>query len=73
VYRELKRLSGGTLRQVGLLTRATASNSCRKNIERSKVSLASKRYRKVAERQDILSFFLSLSYFMSKTGQVIYQ
>jgi hypothetical protein len=32
VYGELKWLSRGTLHQAGLLSRATASNSCRKNI-----------------------------------------
>ncbi len=30
VYWKLKELSGGTLRQAGLLSRATAGNSCRK-------------------------------------------
>jgi hypothetical protein len=39
-------LSGGTLRQVGLLSRATASNSCRKNIGLSKLSPDSTLYRK---------------------------
>ncbi len=38
VYGELKGLSVGTLCQVGLLSTATASNSCRKNIELSKLS-----------------------------------
>jgi hypothetical protein len=44
--------SGQTVRLVDLLSRATASNSCRQNIELSTLS-----QRKVAERQSILSFF----------------
>jgi hypothetical protein len=38
VYGELKWLSGGTLRQAGLLPRATANNNYRKNIGLSKLS-----------------------------------
>jgi hypothetical protein len=56
VYGELERLNDGTLRQAGLLSRARASNSCRKNIELSNLSPSSTLYRKVAERRDILSF-----------------
>jgi hypothetical protein len=52
---ELKWLSGGTLRQAGFLSRATASNSCRKNMGLSKLSLDSILCRKVG-----YSFFLFL-------------
>jgi hypothetical protein len=48
VYRELKWLSGGTLRQAGLVSRAAASNSCRKDIGLLKVS-------RDTERRAILS------------------
>jgi hypothetical protein len=58
VHGELKWLSGGTLLQAGLLSRATASNSCRKNIGLSKLSPDSTLHRKVAKRRGILSFFL---------------
>jgi hypothetical protein len=51
-------LRGGTLRQAGLLSRATASDSWRKNIGLSKLSPDSTLYH-VAERGAILSFFLS--------------
>ncbi len=44
VYGEVKRLSGKTLHQVGLLSRATARNSCRKNIGLSKLSSDSTLY-----------------------------
>jgi hypothetical protein len=57
VYWELKWLSRGTLRQAGLLSGAIASDSCRKNIGLSKLTLDSTLYRKVAERRGILSFF----------------
>jgi hypothetical protein len=56
VYGEFKWSIGGTLRQVSLLSRATASNSCRKNIGLSKSSLDSTLYRRVAERRGV--FFL---------------
>jgi hypothetical protein len=46
--------SGRTLRQVGLLSRATTSNSCRKNIGLSKLSTDSILYLKVAEKRGIL-------------------
>jgi hypothetical protein len=46
-------LSGGTLRQVILLSRATASNSCRKNIGLLTLSPDSNQYRKAR-----YSFFL---------------
>ncbi len=46
MYGELKWLSGGTLFQACLLSRATASNSCRKNIGFSKLSPNSTLYRK---------------------------
>jgi hypothetical protein len=52
----LARLSGGTLRQVGLPSRATASNSCRENIGLSELSPDSTLYRKVGETRGILSF-----------------
>ncbi len=57
VYEDPKWLSGGTLFQVCLLSRATTSNSCRKNIGLSKLFPASTLYRKVAEKRGILSFF----------------
>jgi len=47
----------------GLLSRATASNSRRKNIELSKISPDSNLYSKVAEWRDIIFF---LSYFRGK-------
>ncbi len=47
-------MSGGTLRQAGLLSRATASNSCRKNIGLTTLSPDSALYRKVAEGRGIL-------------------
>jgi hypothetical protein len=53
VYKELKRLSGGTLRQAGLLSRTTASTSCRKSIGLSKVSPDSTLYLKVAEKINV--------------------
>ncbi len=56
VYRELKWLSGWTICQASLLSRATASNSCRTNIGLLKLFSDSTLYRKVAERWDILSF-----------------
>jgi hypothetical protein len=46
VYRELKRLSRGTLCQTSLLSRATASNSSRENIGLSKRSADRALYRK---------------------------
>ncbi len=51
------------LRQAGLLFRVTASNSCRKTIGLSKLSLDRTLYRKVAKRHGILSRFLSLNCF----------
>jgi hypothetical protein len=51
---ELKWLSRGTLRQVGLLFRSTASNSCRETSGLSKLSAGSILYSEVAERRDIL-------------------
>jgi len=54
VYGELKRLSERTLSQAGLLSRATASNSCREDIGLTKLSPDSTLYRKVAERRGIL-------------------
>jgi hypothetical protein len=51
-------LSGGTLRQAGLLSRATASNSCRKNIRLSKLPPDSTLYRKVAKREERVFFLL---------------
>ena len=60
VYRELEQLSERTLSQAGLLSRATASNSCREDIGLMKLLSGSTLYRKVAERRGILpsSFFL---------------
>ncbi len=58
VHEELKWLSGGTLRQAGLLSRATASNSCRKNIRLSKLPPDSTLYRKVAKREERVFFLL---------------
>ncbi len=55
-YGEIKWLSGGTLHQAGLVSKATASNSCRKNIGLKKLSPDSTLYRKVTERPGILSF-----------------
>jgi hypothetical protein len=43
------------VQQAGLLSRATASNNCRKNIGLSKLSPDSNLYLKVAERRVILS------------------
>jgi hypothetical protein len=54
MHGELKWLSGGTSRQAGLLSRATGSNSCRKNIRLSKLSPDRTLYRKAG-----YSFFLS--------------
>jgi hypothetical protein len=45
----------GALRQTSLRSRATARNSCRKNIRLSKLSPDSTLYCKVAERRGILS------------------
>jgi hypothetical protein len=53
-YGELKWLSRETLCQAGLLSRATARNSCRKNIGLTKLSPQSTLHHKVADRQDIL-------------------
>jgi hypothetical protein len=53
-YGELKWLSGGTLRQGDLLSRATASIGCRKNIGLSKLCPDSTLYRKA-----VYFFFLS--------------
>jgi hypothetical protein len=60
VYGELKWLSGGTLSHGGLLSRATASNNCKKNIGVSKQSPDSTLYRKTG-----YSFFLSFHGFIS--------
>ncbi len=60
VYEKVKRLNRGILRQAGFLSRATTSNSCRKNIRLTKLSSDRTVYRKVAERRGILSFLLSL-------------
>jgi hypothetical protein len=57
MYGELQRLSEGTLYQAGLLSRATASNSCRKNIGLTKLPPNSTLYCEVASRRGILSFF----------------
>jgi hypothetical protein len=54
VYDELKWLSGEFLGQVGLLSGASASNSCRKKIGLSKLSPNSTLYHNVAERRGIL-------------------
>lgn len=54
VYREFKPYSGGTPCQAGLLSRGTASNTCTENIELSKLSPESTRYRKLAKRRGIL-------------------
>ncbi len=54
-------MSGGTLRQAGRLSRATASNNCRKNIGLSKLSSDRTLYRKVAERRSTLLLFFSSS------------
>ncbi len=43
------------MRQAGLLSRAAASNICRKNIGLSKMSPNSTLYHKVAERRGIVS------------------
>jgi hypothetical protein len=51
VHEELKYLSGGTLSQIGLLSRATASNSCMKNIGPLKISPDRTPYCKVGERE----------------------
>jgi hypothetical protein len=61
VYGDLTWLSGGTLRQASLLFRATDRDSCRKNIELSKLSPDSTLYRKVVERSGILSFFIVMN------------
>jgi hypothetical protein len=53
---ELKWLSGGTQYQADLLPRATAKNSCRKNIGLSKLFADSTLYCKLAERFGILSY-----------------
>ncbi len=66
-YGELKRLSGGTLRQVGRLSRATARNSCRKNIALSKQSPESTLYRKAGYS------FLFLSTFFNHSNAVLPQ
>jgi hypothetical protein len=58
IYEKRNWLSGTTLRQTGLQSRATASSSCMKNIELPKLSQDSTLYRKVAEK---LSIFLLLS------------
>jgi hypothetical protein len=57
VCRELKGLSGGTLRQAGLLSRTIANNSCRKNIGLSKLSPDSTLYRKVGYLFSLFFFF----------------
>ncbi len=46
VFEELKGLSGGTLCQIGLLSRAAASNSCRESIGLRKMFPYSTLYRK---------------------------
>ncbi len=58
VYGEFKWLTRNTLHRADLLYKATASNSCRKNIGLSKLPPDSTVYCKVADRWDILSFFL---------------
>ncbi len=55
-------MSGGTLRQAGLLCRAIASNSYRKNIGLSKLSPDSTLYRKVAETRGILLLLVSVPF-----------
>jgi len=55
MYGELKWLSGRTLRQAGLLSRATARNNCTKNIGLSKSSPDSTVYCRVAESRNILT------------------
>jgi hypothetical protein len=57
VYGKLKWLSRGTLRWKGVLSRATANNSCRKNLRLSKLAPNSSPYLKLAERRGILSCF----------------
>jgi hypothetical protein len=70
VYGELKWLSEGTLRQAGLLSRATASKSCRENIGLSKLSSNSTLYLKVAERRGYSS---SSSIVKSMTARCLYK
>jgi len=53
-------LSGGTLRQTGLPSRAAARNSCRKNIGFSKLSLDSTLNRTIAERREYSSSSLQV-------------
>ncbi len=55
-------MSGGTLRQAGFLSKAAASNSCRKSIGLSKLSPDSTLYRRVIERRVILSSSLNLEF-----------
>jgi hypothetical protein len=50
-------LSGGTLRQAGLLSGAAATNSCRKIFGLMKMSPDSTLYRMVAEWRGIFSIF----------------
>jgi hypothetical protein len=57
----LKSFSGGTLRQFGFLSIATAENSWRENIGLSKLSPDSTLHRKVTESRTIISFFLSFN------------
>jgi hypothetical protein len=54
-------LSGETLRQADLLSRATVISSCRKNIRLTKQSPNSTLYRMVAARRGILSLFFPLA------------
>ncbi len=47
-------MSGRTLNQAGLLSRATAGDACRKDIELRKQSSDNSLYRRVAERRHTL-------------------
>jgi hypothetical protein len=54
VYVEFKWLSGETLREASIVSRATDSNRCWKHIGLSKLSPDNTLYQKVAERRGIL-------------------
>ncbi len=58
VYVEIRSLSGGTLRQVGFLSRAAARNTFRKTIGLWKLSPDRVLHYKIVERRVILSFVL---------------
>jgi hypothetical protein len=53
-------LSGGSLRQIGVLSTAAARNRYRKTIGLSKMSAERVLHHKIVERRAILSFFVDL-------------